>query len=85
MNNQKLENQLNLALNTPDNIRGKTENLNVGYEPEDEVWELIVRYSGRLEKVKMLGVLVTPLIDNYAIIVTPQYLIDTLANMEEIK
>ena len=64
MNNQKLENQLNLALNTPDNIRGKTENLNVGYEPEDEVWELIVRYSGSLEKVKMLGVLVTELLDN---------------------
>ena len=84
MNNQKLENQLNLALNTPDNIRGKTENLNVGYEPEDEVWELIVRYSGSLEKVKMLGVLVTELLDNYAIIVTPQYLIDTLANMAEI-
>lgn len=84
MNSQKLENQLNLALDTPDNVRSKTDNLNVGFAPENETWELIVRYTGSLERVEALGASVTLLIDNYAIIVTPQYHVDTLARMEEI-
>ena len=45
MNSQKVENQLNLALDTPVEVRNKTGNLNVGYIPEEEAWELIVRYE----------------------------------------
>lgn len=84
MNSQKVENQLNLALDTPVAVRAKTDNLNVGYIPEEEAWELIVRYEGDLGRVRSLGATVTELINNYAIIVAPERIIDTLANLEEI-
>lgn len=84
MNSQKVENQLNLALDTPVAVRVKTDNLNVGYIPKEEAWELIVRYEGDLGRVRSLGATVTELINNYAIIVAPERIIDTLANLEEI-
>ncbi|MBO4515374.1 MAG: S8 family serine peptidase [Lachnospiraceae bacterium] len=43
---QKLENQLNLALETPEEVREETLNLNVGYDPGARTWELIVKYNG---------------------------------------
>ena len=84
MGSQKLENQLNLALDTPEDIRAQTGNLNVGYLPESNMWELIVRYEGSLDRVRALGALVTPLINNYGIVVAPQNIIDTIARLEEI-
>ena len=39
---QKLENILNLALETPEEEREQTESLNVGYSAESRSWELIV-------------------------------------------
>jgi hypothetical protein len=41
---QKLENILNLALETPEEEREQTESLNVGYSAESRSWELIVKY-----------------------------------------
>lgn len=84
MNSQKIENQLNLALNTPSEVRAMTDNLDVGYMPAERTWELIIRYEGSLDRVRALGVTVTELINNYAIIVAPQDVIDTLANLDEI-
>ena len=43
---QKLENILNLALETPEEEREQTESLNVGYSAESRSWELIVKYHG---------------------------------------
>ena len=43
---QKLENILNLALETQEEEREQTESLNVGYIAESRSWELIVKYSG---------------------------------------
>ena len=84
MNSQKVENQLNLALDTPVEVRAKTGNLNVGYIPEEDAWELIVRYEGDLDRVRTLDVRITELINNYAVIISPQSLIATLASLEEI-
>lgn len=84
MNSQKIENQLNLALDTPGDVRAMTDNLNVGYIPDERAWELIVRYEGSLERVRSLGAIVTELINNYAIIVAREEIISTLANIEEI-
>ena len=47
---QKLENILNLALETPEEEREQTESLNVGYSAESRSWELIVKYHGRSEE-----------------------------------
>ena len=48
MQNQKRENLLNLALSATDEERERSENLDVGYDPEERTWELIVRHSGSL-------------------------------------
>lgn len=42
---QKLENILNLALETPEEEREQTESLNVGYSAEIRSWELIVNIT----------------------------------------
>ena len=53
--NQKMENQLRFALQTPENIRQQTEDLNVGYDAESEKWQVIVKYHGNLEKAREIG------------------------------
>ena len=49
---QKLENILNLALETPEEEREQTESLNVGYSAEIRSWELIVKYHGSLDRLR---------------------------------
>ena len=44
-NSEKIENQLNLALDVPENIREKSMGLETGYEPRTDTWEVIIRYS----------------------------------------
>ena len=48
MDNPKFENLLNLALDATVSEREKSIQLGVGYEPEENSWELIVKYSGSL-------------------------------------
>ena len=53
--NQKLENLLNLALETPEAERMRTDNLNVGFDGQSRAWELIVKYHGSLDGLQALG------------------------------
>ena len=46
MENQKIENLLNLALQATPEERRRSFNLSVGYEEERDAWEVIVRYQG---------------------------------------
>lgn len=81
-----LDNQLNLSLSVPENVRERSQSLEVGYTPETNTWELIVKYSGSLERVKEeLGVGVVELSNGYAIITIEENLIDRLINYEEIE
>ena len=51
MLSQKMENLLNLALDaTPEELR-KSQELDVGYITEANEWELIIKYSGSLDRV----------------------------------
>ena len=50
MDSQKNENLLNLALDTPAAERDKSLELNVGYDAEDNTWELIIKYHARNSK-----------------------------------
>ncbi|MDD5804972.1 MAG: S8 family serine peptidase [Clostridia bacterium] len=45
MPDQKLDNLLNLALNSTAEEREKSENLNVGYDQQTRMWDVIVKYS----------------------------------------
>ena len=47
--NQKLENLLNLSLDTTAKERSRSAELETGYNPEEQTWELIVKYSGSLD------------------------------------
>lgn len=85
MSNPKLENLLNLALETPKEQREKSLNLNVGYEAETNSWEVIVKYNGDLDRLSQSGILVEKLIAGYAILTVPEPLLDALAELEEIE
>lgn len=86
MPNGKIDNQLNLSLEVPNTVREKTASLDVGYTPETRAWELIVQYSGSLDRIrKDLGISAVELLNNYAILTVPEYLIDRLSDYEEIE
>lgn len=84
MANQKLEDQLSLALDTPAQMREKSDNLDTGYVPEENTWELIVKYNGNLDRLTG-GIRVEPLIAGYAIVTIPENLISAFSRMEEIE
>lgn len=85
MNSGKIENQLNLALDVPVATREKTINLGVGYQPEEKTWELIVKYSGSLDRVREeLNISAVELTNQYAVITIPENLIDRFAEYDEI-
>lgn len=82
---QKFENILNLALETPQQIREKTNNLNVGFEEEGERLEVIVKYHGSLAFLTDSDIVVEELIAGYAILNVPQSRMEELASYEEIE
>lgn len=84
MDSQKIENELNLALDSSLEEREKSGNLNVGYDVAENTWELIVRYTGSLDRIRQLGVTVVELLNGYAILTVPQSLIDVVASSNEI-
>lgn len=45
---EKFENQLNLALDLSEEEREKSKDLDAGYDKETDQWEIIFRYAGTL-------------------------------------
>ncbi len=84
MDNQKIDNQLNLALDVTIEEREKSRDLDIGYDSVENVWELIVRYNGNLDRVKNLGIKTILLLNNYAILRVPEEWINIIAEYEEI-
>lgn len=82
---QKFENLLNLSLETPEVIRKKTENLNVGYEGESNTWEVIIKYHGEIGYLQEYGIQVEELIAGYAILTVPREQMESLGEFEEIE
>ena len=85
MNDQKIENQLNLALEATEEEREKSVVLNTGYDREERTWELIVKYTGDLGRIASEDIQVTELLNEYAILVVPESLIGWLADIPEIE
>ena len=54
MSNEKIENQLNLALDATPEEREKSLDLDVGFEPETRTWEVIIKFSGTAEELEQL-------------------------------
>ena len=82
---QKLENILNLALETPEEEREQTESLNVGYSAKNRSWELIVKYHGSLDRLREQNIVVEELIAGYAILTVPEALVDRVSDTPEIE
>lgn len=82
---QKLENILNLALETPEAEREQTESLNVGYNAESRSWELIVKYHGSLDGLREQNIVVEELIAGYAILTVPEALVDIVSETSGIE
>lgn len=83
---QKADNQLNLALSVPNVVREQTLDLDVGYIEGINSWELIVRYSGSLDRIREeLDVAITELMIGYAVIIIPETQIDRLSAYQEIE
>lgn len=83
--NQKLETLLRFALETPEEVRAQTEDLNVGFDTATRNWELIVKYHGDIDGLRSLGIQVEYLIAGYAILTVPEALVEAVAALEEIE
>lgn len=83
--NQKTENELNLALFLPNEERTKTSDLDTGYSPELNRWELIVRYNGDIDSIaSSLDIAVKKLSEGYALVEIEESKIDEFSMSEEI-
>lgn len=85
MDNQKISNLLNLALDATSGEREESLELNVGYDEEDERWDVIIRYSGETEALESPGIRITPLLGNYAVVNLPQNRIDAFARLPQVE
>ena len=85
MNNPKADNQLNLALDATMAERDKSMDLNVGYDPADRQWDLIVKYSGSPDGLKPYVVAITPLLNQYAVVRILQSRIDEFVQLPQVE
>ena len=82
---QKIENMLNLALEATPGERERSGELEMGFDPREDEWELIVKYSGALDSVREISQSVTVLMNGYAVIVIREELIRELAAFPEVE
>ncbi len=86
-NSEKFENLLNLALDATEWEREKSLQLGVGYEAENNRWELIVKYSGNIMRLQEENpqIQVTELMNEYAILLAPENAMGQIANAPEVE
>lgn len=87
MNSPKFENLLNLALDATEREREKSVQLGVGYEPEENRWEIIVKYSGAIKNLEQQDnrIRVTELMNEYAILNVPEDAMGLIAAAPEVE
>lgn len=82
---EKFENQLNLALDLSEEEREKSEDLDAGYDKETNQWEVIFRYSGTLDTIKRSETtVIEPLSKGYAIAYIKENELDTFSRNEQV-
>ena len=81
MADQKLENLLNISLQATKEEREKSEELGIGYDPEQNTWELIVRYTGSLDglSIRYPQIRIRELLNQYAVLIVPETLVDAVS------
>ena len=94
-NSAKIENMLNLALDTTEQEREKSISLNVGYDGKTRTWEVVVKFFGTAEQLRErlreeLGqeaeqIVIYNLSNEYAILNIPESLVEQVAGVPEIE
>ena len=85
MPDQKIDNLLNLAMDATSEERAKSENLNVGYDSSERLWDVIVKYSGPESRLGGEDIQVVPLLGGYAVVTLPESEIDAYSDRERIE
>lgn len=85
MADQKIDNLLNLAMEAASEERIKSKNLNVGYDPEKKLWDVIVKYSGSQSGLAGEQIQAVPLLGDYAVVTLPESEIDSYSHREQIE
>ena len=95
MDNQKIENLLNLAMDASAEERKKSLDLEVGFDPESATWEVVVKYFGTADELETVlreafpdeftNIRIQDLSSNYVIMEIPERLVDRVAALPEIE
>lgn len=85
MADQKIDNLLNLAMDSTAEEREKSWNLNVGYDEELRLWDVIVKYSGDESGLGGEGITVVPLLGGYAVVTLPERLLETYSDRVQVE
>ena len=82
--NQKIETLFRAALDATPEERKKSSDLFIGFDSEDDTWEVIVKHTGNLSSLKenYPMITITELLNNYGILRLPENLIDIVASEE---
>ena len=95
MDNQKIENQLNLAIEATSQERAKSMDLDVGFNRETATWEVIVKFYGTEEELRAVferafpneasSINIIDLSSKYMILEVPENLVERVAELPEIE
>lgn len=85
MDDQKLDNLLNLAMDATPEEREKSQNLEVGYNEELRLWDIIVKYSGNTSVLEGPGISAVSLFGGYAVVTLPEAEIEGLAKRPQVE
>ena len=85
LNSQKVEDELNLALDATQSERERSAGLETGYDPKARTWELIVKYSGDLEAARSIAEAVTELSAGYAILLAQENRLEEIISLPQIE
>ncbi len=96
VNNEKIENLLNLALDATEEERLKSLDLEVGFDEKENTWEVIVKFFGTEEELAELfqeelgeavaeRILIRNLQNEYAILTIPASYVEAVADLSRIE
>lgn len=85
MQDQKLDNTLNLAMDATEEELEKSLDLNVGYDPDLKVWDVIVKYTGDIAGLEGPGITAVPLLNEYAVVTLPQESLDDFSARPQVE
>ena len=85
MEDQKMDNLLNLAIDSTERERLKSGNLNVGYTEETRMWDIVIKYSGEIGALLGECVQAAPLLGGYAVVTLSEAQLESFVSQPQIE